>query len=1396
MKAKTSRKGLKVAISLLVAFAMIGIPANSFSDGHTTGDDGTNGTCDIDYETALYGEPGTPPYDPEDPTDYARHEDNRYKGTDATDPYSDAARRPTNDTDVTYLNQPDPTVPHDEAPTNVVTTVTNWGTEARDVRVALQVYKEVEPDPFMIWKDDMESCYTNWTTNDLDGDGNTWARTEEKSVSPTHSWHNVKDCSAGTYVANSEDELVIKKIDIPEMCGGEKPTRLWFDFQQWIRGEMGYYMEKFEDYGTVYYRIDDEDWQPVARYQDSFGEWVSGEPDGQNVRYQMFAGNSYDYDAADNPIGWVINGFTQANETVQFKFTWTSDPSKEYEGWYIDDFVLYGMCGATQELVDQQYKPVSHPLHLEAFDNTTEMSPENGYMSPFQTQVQFHFGFDPEDDVTYFFEAYTVSADELGDVDGAADYNGAWMLDSMTGNMYWDPLNGVNESVYFGDWHDGKADDISIPTPEIRKSGDCVTVPIDAHVSNQGTIAEAIPYTVDIKKAYINYLIEDDVEDGEGDWQTGYFDNECEAPSEYWHVSDTVAHSGTHSWGFCEEMGTGIDDNVYPNNAYFHYLLSPVMDISSQLANNVNVQLEYFNKYSIATGDDMWFGVFNPNEGLLLRFTGLEKSGSSGGWVKDGISITSLYQSANSWFLANNYAPMTGEIGVFWTFISDATGIQGPDGWGGYFLDDIHAYSVSTGETVWSSSGTTDVLTPGEQSDDIELEWEACDYSNYMATITTNVEDDWNSGFKGDPDLGYMYNDEARSDMTYIHRCLYEENFDDTDEMPTGWSTHDNTFGVPGNWEVVDNGVDPSEWTYNQYAYTGEGSYESESEWGADDCLVPATEDGDIKTFKWGQHSAVEIDFDLWNEIEYAWDYLTLEVTNDSGDNWWTVAAWNNLTNVEANQEVWQDISIELFNGTDYIPAFKQYDVTGLYNIPVNVGLTDEMTFRFHLLTDASYTFKGAYIDNVEVISYVNETIPQNGHDNTWMWTHTTLFEDDFESGTLDKWLNIEQWTGSMWHHTDTCSYSGDYSVANFDYYTYSNYNKWLGYTGLDNAIIYDSSYGTYRNTANDKIVTTIDLSGVYQAYLRYMLNYSIEEGYDYYDYQLMDCNAYPQDHLMVEISTDDGETWHQLSPYGYAGDSGGWVDQYPVDSQAILPWGYDYGIDLTEYAGQEVMLRWHLYSNASVAPGAIQLDDLRITGKEDTEAPVTTAVLGPSTPNGENGWYVSDVTVTLNAEDREMGTTYYRIDGGSWQTYSSPFTVSDDGKHTVEYYSVDAVGNEEEHKTVSFKIDQTNPTANLEMPQAGRIYLFGRDIMPRILFKDKALIIGPLTASASASDGASGVDYVTFETSKGSFEDAVSPYEYALPFGFGSDTLTISVADNAGNANNNVASVAYLKIL
>ncbi|KAA0002539.1 MAG: hypothetical protein FE048_03565, partial [Thermoplasmata archaeon] len=99
------------------------------------------------------------------------------------------------------------------------------------------------------------------------------------------------------------------------------------------------------------------------------------------------------------------------------------------------------------------------------------------------------------------------------------------------------------------------------------------------------------------------------------------------------------------------------------------------------------------------------------------------------------------------------------------------------------------------------------------------------------------------------------------------------------------------------------------------------------------------------------------------------------------------------------------------------------------------------------------------------------------------------------------------------------------------------------------------------------------------------------------------------------------------------------------------------------QYAGYAWANIWHLTK-------------LTICG--DVKPPQTSYSLSPSLPSGENGWYVENVTVTLNAIDDISGVNkiFYRINSGNWIKYTTPFKINGDGEYLVNYYSIDKVGN------------------------------------------------------------------------------------------------------------------------
>ena len=172
--------------------------------------------------------------------------------------------------------------------------------------------------------------------------------------------------------------------------------------------------------------------------------------------------------------------------------------------------------------------------------------------------------------------------------------------------------------------------------------------------------------------------------------------------------------------------------------------------------------------------------------------------------------------------------------------------------------------------------------------------------------------------------------------------------------------------------------------------------------------------------------------------------------------------------------------------------------------------------------------------------------------------------------------------------------------------------------------------------------------------------------------------------------------------------------------------------------------------------------------GIDDT-APTSEHALDPSAPTGANGWYVSDVTATLTAEDGtedwQSGVDFieYRIDGGTWQT-GDTFDINTNGMHTIEYRATDNVGNVETANSFTIDMDKDGPTIDLTW-EAGSA-------------KNEVIF------TATCSDADSGMDYVEFYINDVlQFTDDAAPYTWTMVHGAGTKYTVKAIAyDLAGN--------------
>lgn len=525
---------------------------------------------------------------------------------------------------------------------------------------------------------------------------------------------------------------------------------------------------------------------------------------------------------------------------------------------------------------------------------------------------------------------------------------------------------------------------------------------------------------------------------------------------------------------------------------------------------------------------------------------------------------------------------------------------------------------------------------------------------------------------------------------------------------------------------------------------------------------------------------------------------------------------------------------VEVFDGSSWVditpwdnPTSEEFVAT-TWTIDISAYASTQTQVRF-VFDDYYFNLNYWYIDDVLLYGTADCTY---GDPLAW------YFEDDAETGGNPLWDFAPDYGGDLWHpycypiyHDPVYGQFGEIVSPILEACPDENYlpisEPWVldylpDYAGGDNTgeinehfwmcekhhkTPYDDglyiwpycSYTYLNNMDNILISPEIDLQGTYHAHVSFWYTGSLGVGDEFW--------------VMVREKNDDG-TW---GPWNYMRELNWMTDMvdYETGTYSFYPWQqfnqlsdtYNFNnpiraspafmVNLFRYVRDQsiIQLGFRLISDeAGVGPG-IKIDHISIDAKLDEIAPTTTCAI--SGTMGCNDWYTSSVAVTLTGTDDRVGVkeTYYRIDGGAWQLYNERFQVSADGAHTIEYYSVDAVGNVEDIKTCqSFKIDQTNPTVALAMPESGYLYIGGRPIFQI----GRTIVVGDLTAQASASDATSGIDYVEFLVDgEVKSADLTAPYTFDLPFSFlpSSHTLQVKAYDNACNTGTGTQTT-YLKWL
>jgi hypothetical protein len=211
---------------------------------------------------------------------------------------------------------------------------------------------------------------------------------------------------------------------------------------------------------------------------------------------------------------------------------------------------------------------------------------------------------------------------------------------------------------------------------------------------------------------------------------------------------------------------------------------------------------------------------------------------------------------------------------------------------------------------------------------------------------------------------------------------------------------------------------------------------------------------------------------------------------------------------------------------------------------------------------------------------------------------------------------------------------------------------------------------------------------------------------------------------------------------------------------------------------------RYQLFVNLPASPddeNKNNNDSIRIYVDDTEPESDYPPILDPPDPTGCNGWYVSDVTVTLNSTDPWSNSVSsgvkeirYTINGGAELVIpgkTGSFALTEDGEDIlIEYWAVDCVGNEESPKNFfTIDIDLTKPNVNLSYEVISGNKWQGWDFL----------------FIAYPEDAMSGIDYVEFyfNYELQDIVDAPGPYEWLYTYYGGLDVVVTAIAyDKAGN--------------
>jgi hypothetical protein len=168
----------------------------------------------------------------------------------------------------------------------------------------------------------------------------------------------------------------------------------------------------------------------------------------------------------------------------------------------------------------------------------------------------------------------------------------------------------------------------------------------------------------------------------------------------------------------------------------------------------------------------------------------------------------------------------------------------------------------------------------------------------------------------------------------------------------------------------------------------------------------------------------------------------------------------------------------------------------------------------------------------------------------------------------------------------------------------------------------------------------------------------------------------------IINISKNEGEAYYIL---GGVNDEIDWTTSTKLVNGFVIPEGeWVLFVKTIDLAGNE----------ANIGPTQFYVD---------LTPPKFNFEVGPSTPNGNSGWYTTAPTIKLTSESPDTTMYLYDADADEWILVDQKITI-EDGEHQLRFKAVDIAGNVVYDETEWLKIDQVAPELTILAPQKNEV--------------------------------------------------------------------------------------------